>query len=349
MTAPNQHRFGTEGTVVDRVPEPMPMEDLLVELNCWAGGIGAREARPGVTVCRFEEPGPYSWEPAHGVTFGLVAQGRLSVDIDRTTHGCGPLEGVVFTDRLCPAIEVVAASADHPFLAMFLQIDAAIIRRISTDVLVSDAAAVPMARRGRAGGNQCSGTFGVDARLLHSVLRFLHALDGELDERVLAPICLQEIVYRLLQIVNCQDPLEVASRESDVDPTRAAIEYIRSHLTESMSVSDIAREVQLSESAFAHTFRATIGVSPYQFLKSERLAAARRMLISRSGISVSEVARAVGYSSASHFITEFKRRYAVTPREYANGKYSCDALEALDRQDGTHARTAEIAHSPAGN
>jgi AraC-like DNA-binding protein len=170
-----------------------------------------------------------------------------------------------------------------------------------------------------------------------------------LDERVLAPICLQEIVYRLLQIVCCQDPLEVASRESDVDPTRAAIEYIRSHLAESMTVSDIAREVRLSESAFAHTFRATIGVSPYQFLKSERLDAARRMLITGSGISVSEVAHAVGYSSASHFITEFKRRYAVTPREYSNGKYSYAALDVVDRPDGAHARTAEMVHFPAGN
>ncbi len=348
MTAPNQHRFGTEGAVADSVTEPTPTEDLVAELNCWTGGIGARQARSGVTVDRFDEPGPYSWEPAQGVTFGLVAQGRLSVDIDRITHDCGPLEGIVFTDRSCPAIEVDAASADHPFLAMFLHIDAAIIRRISTDVLVSDAAAVPITRRGRAGRNQCSGTFRVDARLLHTVLRFLRALDGELDERVLAPICLQEIVYRLLQIVSCQDPLEVASRESDIDPTRAAIEYIRSHLAESMSVSDIAREVQMSESAFAHTFRATIGVSPYQFLKSERLAAARRMLITESGISVSEVARAVGYSSASHFITEFKRRYAVTPREYANGKCFGAALEAVDRHDPTHARTPEVVHSPAG-
>lgn len=348
MTAPNRRRFGRKAQPWTAT-QTMPMEDLLVELNCWAGGVGAREVRPGLTVCRFDAPGPYSWGPAHGVTFGLVAQGRLSVDIGRTAHGCGPLEGVVFTDRLCPTVDVVAASTDHPFLAMFLQIDAAIIRRISTNVLVSDVAAVPVARRGRTSGNQCSGTFSVDARLLHSVLRFLRALDGELDERVLAPICLQEIVYRLLQIVCCQDPLEVASRESDVDPTRAAIEYIRSHLAESMTVSDIAREVRLSESAFAHTFRATIGVSPYQFLKSERLDAARRMLITGSGISVSEVAHAVGYSSASHFITEFKRRYAVTPREYSNGKYSYAALDVVDRPDGAHARTAEMVHFPAGN
>lgn len=334
---------------MDSVTQAMPVKEMLVELNCWAGGVGAREVRPGLTVCRFDAPGPYVWEATPGITFCLVIQGRLSVDVDRTAHVCGSLEGVVFTDRLSPALEVVEASADAPFLAMFLQIDTAIIRRVSTDVLVSDAAAVPITRRGRAGGTQCSGTFGVGVRLLHSVLRFLRALDGELDERVLAPICLQEIVYRLLQIVCCQDPLDVASRESAADPTRAAIEYIRSHLTESITVNDIAREVQLSESAFAHTFRATIGVSPYQFLKSERLDAARRILITGSGNKVSEVARAVGYSSSSHFITAFKRRYAVTPREYANGKYSCAALEAAVRQDGTHARTAEIVHFPAGN
>ncbi|MDF3310489.1 AraC family transcriptional regulator [Rhodococcus sp. T2V] len=335
---------------MDSVTQTMPMEELLVELNCWADGAGAREVRPGLTVCRFDAPGPYLWEPAQGITFGLVAQGRLAVEVDRTTHRCDPLQGVVFTDRLCPAVEVLAASADSPFLALFLQIDSAIIRRISTDVLVSDASAAPITPRGRISDNQCSGTFAVGVRLLHSVLRLLRALDGELDERVLAPICLQEIVYRLLQIGCCRDPLEVASRESDTDPSRAAIAYIRSHLTESITVSDIAREVQLSESAFAHTFRTTIGVSPYQFLKSERLDAARRILLTGSGLKVSEVARAVGYSSSSHFITEFKRRYAVTPREYANGGYSCTALEVVDRHDGAAAaRTAEILHFPAGN
>ncbi|MDF3320198.1 AraC family transcriptional regulator [Rhodococcus sp. C3V] len=174
-----------------------------------------------------------------------------------------------------------------------------------------------------------------------------HAHGGELDERVLAPICLQEIVYLLLQIVCCQGPLEVVARGSTDDPTRAAIEYIRSHLTDSITVNDIAREVQLSESAFAHTFRARIGVSPYQFLKSERLDAARRILLTGSGPSISEVARAVGYSSASHFITEFKRRYTVTPREYANSSYSCAALEAIDGADRAQTRTAELLHLPA--
>lgn len=323
------------------------MEELVVELNRWSGGVGAREIRPGVTVCRFDVPDSLLWNPAYGITFGLVAQGRMSVACDRTAHDCGSLEGVVFTDRRRPGFEVTEASAGRPYLAMFLQIDAAIIRRISTDVLVSDTSAVPMARA-CASGNQDSGAFSVDARLLHSVLRFLRALDGELDERVLAPIYLQEIVYRLLRVVCCQDLLESASRESDFDPTRVAIEYIRSHLTESITVRHMARKVQMSESAFAHTFRATTGVSPYQFLKSERLDSARRMLITGTRVTVSEVARAVGYSSTSHFITEFKRRYAVTPREYSNGKHSCTALEVFDGRDGADVSAAEILNAPAG-
>ncbi|MDF3320037.1 AraC family transcriptional regulator N-terminal domain-containing protein [Rhodococcus sp. C3V] len=153
----------------------MPTHELLAELNRWVGGVGAREVRPGLTICRFEETGPYLWEPAQGITFGLVAQGRLSLELDRIAYGCEPFQGVVFTDRLCPAVEIVAVSADQPFVAMFLQIDAAVIRRISTDVLVSDASAVTITSRTRKSHNQCSGVFGVDARLLHCVLRFLRA------------------------------------------------------------------------------------------------------------------------------------------------------------------------------
>jgi len=70
----------------------------------------------------------------------------------------------------------------------------------------------------------------------------------------------------------------------------------------------------MSESAFAHLFKKCTSTSPYQFLKQMRFEYARDLLL--QNYTVSEVARRVGYTSLSHFISEFKRYFGETPRSY---------------------------------
>ena len=82
-----------------------------------------------------------------------------------------------------------------------------------------------------------------------------------------------------------------------------------------LSVRDLARAVSMSESGFAHMFKATTGVSPLQFLKQLRLEQASKLLL--SGSNVSEAADKIGYTSQSHFIAEFKRYFGESPKAYA--------------------------------
>jgi len=79
-------------------------------------------------------------------------------------------------------------------------------------------------------------------------------------------------------------------------------------------VRDLAEAVSMSESGFAHMFKAATGVSPLQFLKQLRMEQARRLLL--GGSNVSEAADSVGYSSLSHFISEFKRYFGKSPKVY---------------------------------
>jgi AraC-like DNA-binding protein len=85
--------------------------------------------------------------------------------------------------------------------------------------------------------------------------------------------------------------------------------------------------VNLSPSAFAHLFRDVTGRSPYQFLKEMRLDRARELLVDGS-FTVARISKEVGYASVSHFISEFRARFGVTPRGY------CDA-NALHRELGS--------------
>ena len=46
-------------------------------------------------------------------------------------------------------------------------------------------------------------------------------------------------------------------------------------------------------------------------------------------LSVTDVCRAVGYSSASHFIKEFRSRFGTTPRAYVDAQALGDQMAAL--------------------
>ena len=104
----------------------------------------------------------------------------------------------------------------------------------------------------------------------------------------------------------------------------AVLEYVRAHLSEPLTVADMADLVSLSPSAFAHLFRDVTGRSPYQFLKEMRLDRARELLVD-GNFTVARISKEVGYASVSHFISEFRGRFGVTPRAY------CDA-HALHRE-----------------
>lgn len=156
----------------------------------------------------------------------------------------------------------------------------------------------------------------LDHELTSTVLRFLRSLSVGADRRVLAPLYLQEMVYRVLQREQFARMLNIAAQQASANPVAATLNYIGAHVSEPLTVADLAEQVSLSPSAFSHLFREVTGRSPYQLVKEMRLGRARELLM-EGQLCVTDVARAVGYASTSHFIKEFRRRFGTTPRDYA--------------------------------
>jgi benzoyl-CoA-dihydrodiol lyase len=125
---------------------------------------------------------------------------------------------------------------------------------------------------------------------------------------------LWEIVHRLLQDEKRASLIDASHSNAKNSPVSGAIEYMKGHIGEPISVAVLAEWTCMSESAFAHLFKHCTGTSPYQFLKQLRLEHARGLLLENH--TVSEAAGRVGYSSLSHFISEFKKYFGETPRSY---------------------------------
>ena len=302
--------------------------DLVAELASMATEAGANTGVwPGLTVYRFTAPAGPTWEEIQSLSLCIVAQGRKAVTVGGETYLYDPFRYLVLSSHLHFQAEILEASFGRPFLSLVLQIDPALVRQVSSDMLERRTTAF------RSPGAEIRPTpkacvSALDQELTGVVLRFLQAVRNIADRRVLAPLYLQELVYRVLQREQYARLLALAAAESASNPVSAVLEYMRAHLSEPLTVADLADLVSLSPSAFAHLFRDITGRSPYQFLKEMRLDRARELLVD-GNFTVARISKEVGYASVSHFISEFRGRFGVTPRAY----YDAHALHRdLDTQ-----------------
>jgi len=95
-----------------------------------------------------------------------------------------------------------------------------------------------------------------------------------------------------------------------------AIVYMRDRLDQPVSLSEVAAAVAVSPRHLARLFKQVTDQTPVEFLIDLRLERARELLRVPDS-RVTDVCNEVGYSSLSYFVRLFKRRFGVTPGQYA--------------------------------
>jgi AraC family transcriptional regulator len=96
---------------------------------------------------------------------------------------------------------------------------------------------------------------------------------------------------------------------------KGSLDYIRSNVSQSLSLSDIATMTGFSSYHFARAFKATTGISPYQYVLRCRVELAQQLL-QEKGRSLAEVAVEAGFGNQSHMTTVFRRVLQTTPQQY---------------------------------
>jgi AraC family transcriptional regulator of arabinose operon len=79
-----------------------------------------------------------------------------------------------------------------------------------------------------------------------------------------------------------------------------------------LTVRDLARQAQMSESGFSHTFKDVAGIPPRRYLIQERIARARELLAT-TRLSVKEIAAQLGYDDPHYFSRCFRKLTGRTP------------------------------------
>lgn len=130
--------------------------------------------------------------------------------------------------------------------------------------------------------------------------------DGELE--------LMSRFYRLLSLIHphlelCEDK----KLDRRIEP---ALDYIRKHISEQLTVASLASVCSLSEPHFYSLFRRATGVTPIEYKNRAAISTAGQLLIDFPELSCEEISERLGFSSSSYFRRVFKRVSGMTPRDF---------------------------------
>jgi AraC-like DNA-binding protein len=111
-------------------------------------------------------------------------------------------------------------------------------------------------------------------------------------------------VIRQAPVQRTADP--IAERVSD---------YIKAHLSEEITVSQIAEKMHISVYYLSHVFKDTTGTTIIEYRNELRLTRSKQLLI-ETDLSISEIAQDVGFGTASYFTEIFSRSEKISPVKY---------------------------------
>jgi AraC-like DNA-binding protein len=115
-------------------------------------------------------------------------------------------------------------------------------------------------------------------------------------------------------------PVEAGANRRQIRPLqkwrlKRVVDYVDNHLSNRISLSDLAAVAGLSRMHFASQFRVATGLRPHEFLLRRRVCCAEELL-QNSTMTIVEIALTVGFQTQRYFTTVFKRFVGRPPRQW---------------------------------
>jgi two-component system response regulator YesN len=138
-----------------------------------------------------------------------------------------------------------------------------------------------------------------------------------------------DYINKVLQIDNQQDlcvwltnalndfielvySIQDKKRVSQIKP---AIDFIKAHFNEQITLEDVAHNAHLSVSRLSHVFKEQTGLTIIDYMTKVRVEYAKELLISTNK-NCTEICFDTGYNNQSYFTRTFKEVSGVTPRQF---------------------------------
>jgi AraC-like DNA-binding protein len=262
---------------------------------------------PDVCLYRFDRPAAFTKFATFGVTLGVVLQGTKRMQVCGSELHADPSQLVVITRDAEYTSIAIDPGDEQPYLGVSVLFRPERVAR----------ALIALAEAGGPSTEESCPAFWMplDTNIVEALGRLLDTFDDPLDRSVLAPLVLDELLYRLLRSNAAAAVRAGVGPAQDASRILESMQFIRANHQKKLSVEDLARKAAMSPSHFAHRFTAVARTSPMRYVREVRLERARE-LMTESGARAGDVATRVGFESPAHFAREFKRRFGRSPSNY---------------------------------
>jgi AraC-like DNA-binding protein len=145
-------------------------------------------------------------------------------------------------------------------------------------------------------------------------------LEAKIHESI-KPLYFKGKVYELLSLFfNKNEDTDVEQcpflvDEENVRKIRKAKEIILNQMTEPPTLQGLASEIGLNVKKLKEGFKQIYGDTVFGYLLDFKMNEARSMLDTKQ-YNINEISIKLGYSTSSHFISAFKKKFGTTPKKY---------------------------------
>jgi AraC family transcriptional regulator len=157
-----------------------------------------------------------------------------------------------------------------------------------------------------------------DPRVVLQLVRLWHELSADTpDRRLLADHVMRTVIDALAARTGSAPRL--SARVGRERLTHRTLRRLRDYVEHSLDDDDLdvtvmAQVAGTSPAHFARAFAATVGMTPFRYVMTRRLARARELL-ERTRRPATAIAIEVGFKTPSHFASRFRREFGVAPTE----------------------------------
>jgi AraC-like DNA-binding protein len=277
--------------LAERIARALPEDgtlDVLTSIRL------ARSSGPTVPIHSMYQP-----------SFCVVAQGRKQALLGEEVFRYDSGHYLIYTVDLPLTFQVEEASKERPYLGFRLNLDAALVASVRMESGLEP-------RKGNV-SLKAMDVSPMDANLLDAVVRLVRLLDAPDESKVLAPLIIREIVFRLLADGQGERLSHLLTAGKDTQRITKAIGLLRENYAVPLKMEDIAHELGMSLSGFHHHFKSVTAMSPLQFQKQIRLQEARRLMLGED-LDAASAGYRVGYEDPAYFSRDYKKLFGAPPQ-----------------------------------
>ena len=125
----------------------------------------------------------------------------------------------------------------------------------------------------------------------------------------------EQKVFGAINILLADLSEKLLSNLHNTEKFEPVLQFIENNYDEKITIDGLAKLINLSTVYFSNLFTSTFHISPKQYILSRRLFEAKRLL-SDTDLSITEIAKKVGFDNANYFSEIFSQKIGTSPLSF---------------------------------